>query len=385
MRVSPAVQELIHKIHAAPPLLVLEFAGAGSLALYWLHSVAGSSRTVLEATDRYSPASLSDLLGETPAQFVAEETARMMAARAYRRAMRLAETSAACLGVGCTATIATDRVKRGEHRVWVAVQDRATSFAYGLTLHKGERDRSGEETVVSQLLLHALLRACEIPDAAPLDLLAGEEVIERALPSEDPVARLLDGRVGSVTVLPAGEMTADAPMRGGLLSGAFNPLHAGHERLAQVASVMIGQQVAFELPVVNADKPALGYGELERRLEQFRGRYPVVLSRAPLFVQKAALFPGCTFVVGHDTAARLVEPRYYGGSAERDAALAAIRDHGCRFLVAGREKDDRFLTLSDIVLPHGFADLFAAIPETMFRIDLSSSEIRATRGAAGGG
>lgn len=42
---------LITAIHTAARPCVIEFAGAGSQALWWLHSVAGSSRTVLEATD----------------------------------------------------------------------------------------------------------------------------------------------------------------------------------------------------------------------------------------------------------------------------------------------------------------------------------------------
>jgi hypothetical protein len=38
-------------IHQAARPTVMEYAGAGSQALWWLHSVAGSSRTILEASD----------------------------------------------------------------------------------------------------------------------------------------------------------------------------------------------------------------------------------------------------------------------------------------------------------------------------------------------
>jgi hypothetical protein len=103
----------------------------------------------------------------------------------------------------------------------------------------------------------------------------------------------------------------------------------------------------------------------------------VVLSRAALFVDKAALYPGCVFVLGYDTAARLVDPRYYGGPAARDAALQSIGAHGCRFLVAGRVQDGAFHTLSDIAIPANARDLFIALPEQVFRVDLSSTEIRA--------
>jgi hypothetical protein len=371
------LQQAIEQIHASAHKLVLEFAGAGSLALYQLHRVAGSSRTIIEATDRYASTSLADLLGELPGQFVSRETAAAMAGRAYRRAMRLAEPGTLCLGVACTAAIATDRVRRGEDRCWIAVRDSAGVSSYGLVMLKGARDRLGEEQLVSQLLLRAIAEACGIGAAVPLATRDGEQVETARESAGDPLAQLLDGAARMVLVAPDGTATADQPVQGALLSGSFNPLHAGHERLAEAAAATLGMPATFELPILNADKAALGYAEIERRLAQFRWRYPVVLSRAALFVDKAALFPGCVFVLGYDTAARLVDPRYYGGEAGRDAALASIRAQGCRFLVAGRVQDGVFHTLDEIAIPAGARDLFIGLPERAFRVDLSSSAIRA--------
>jgi hypothetical protein len=377
---DPTLQRAIEQIHASPLKLVLEFAGAGSMALFWLHSVPGSSRTILEATDRYAPQSLADLIGHLPEQFVARETAQAMAERAYRRARRLADSTAPCIGVACTAAIITDRARRGEHRCWVAVRDQDSIASYGLVLTKGLRDRLGEETVVSQVLLRAIAEACGIEAQVQVDTTGGEQVVTMREARADLLAQLLAGALRSVLVAPDGTLLAGQQIVGGLLSGSFNPLHAGHERLAQAAAVVLGMPVLFELPVVNADKPPLSYAEVERRLEQFRGRHPVVLTRAPLFRDKAALFPGCVFVVGYDTAARLVEPRYYGGEARRDAALAEIRAAGCRFLVAGRAVGGVFRTLSDIAIPERFRDLFIELPESVFRLDLSSTEIRRLMG-----
>jgi hypothetical protein len=380
--VDPTLQAAIKQIHDSAHKLVFEFTGAGSLALFQLHSVAGSSRTILEATDRYAATALVDLLGQAPEQFVSRETATAMAAQAYRRAMRLAEPGTACLGVACTAAIATDRVRRGADRCWVAVRDGAGVSSYGLVMTKAARDRLGEERLVSQLVLRAIAIACGIAATVPLGILAGEQVEPARETVDDPIARLLDGTARTVLVAPDGPPLADQPVVGALLSGSFNPLHAGHERLAQAAAAALAMPVTFELPILNADKAPLGYAEIERRLEQFRWRYPVVLSRAALFVEKAALFPGCVFVLGYDTAARLVDPRYYGGAPARDAALSAIRAHGCRFLVAGRAQDGAFYTLDEIAIPADARDLFVGLPEQAFRVDLSSSAIRATMGVA---
>jgi hypothetical protein len=361
---------------------VVEFTGAGSLALFQLHSVAGSSRTILEATDRYAATAMVELLGQVPEQFVSRETAIAMAAQAYRRAMRLAEPGTACLGVACTAAIATDRVRRGADHCWVAVRDSVGVSSYGLVMIKTARDRLGEEQLVSQLLLRAIAAACGIATPVPLDTLAGEQVEMARETVDDPIARLLDGTAHTLLIAPDGTPLADQPVVGALLSGSFNPLHAGHERLAEAASATLGLPVTFELPILNADKAPLGYAEIERRLAQFRWRYPVALSRAALFVEKAALFPGCVFVLGYDTAARLVDPRYYGGEPARDAALSAIRTHGCRFLVAGRVQDGVFHTLDEIAIPEDARDLFIGLPEQAFRVDLSSSAIRAMTGVA---
>lgn len=68
------------------------------------------------------------------------------------------------------------------------------------------------------------------------------------------------------------------------------------------------------------------------------------------------------------------------------AALAAIRGCGCRFLVGGRKGDEGFVTAqyllqrvaaSGLQLPSDIADMFEAISEEDFRVDLSSTEIRA--------
>jgi hypothetical protein len=196
-----------------------------------------------------------------------------------------------------------------------------------------------------------------------------------------PIAVLDDlfaGRIAAVCREPDGAWNAAAARPVGLLAGAFNPLHEGHRRLAEVAAGLLGGPVAFELSVLNVDKPSLTDVELCRRLGQFAGCSPVWVTRAPTFATKARLFPQTTFVVGADTAVRIVTAHYYGESEKAmHAALDAIARQGCRFLVAGRaDNDGCFVELAHLAIPAEFAGLFEGIPRSLYQVDMSSTRIR---------
>jgi hypothetical protein len=372
------IHHIVEQLHAAPHRLVYEFAGAGSLALWWLHHVGGSSRTVLEATDRYAAASLTELLGTQPGQVVSVETALAMARQAYRRALHLAAAHAEAvplLGVACTAAIATDYAKRGQHQCAVAVQAAGAATVHTLRLTKGQRDRATEEALVGRVLINAVAGACGLAPALPLDLRDNERVETRC--SSDALRQLLDGTLQCMTFCADGRWLSDAPFSGALLSGSFNPLHAGHLRLLDVAARVLQRPVAAEISVIHPDKGTLALQEVQRRLAQFQAvEHTVMLSRAAMYGDKAQQFPGSVLIVGYDTAARILQPHYYGGVAGLHASLEQVRRNGCRFLVAGRLQDEHFATLDDLTIPDGFADLFVGLGEEHFRVDISSTALR---------
>ncbi|MBM3941909.1 MAG: hypothetical protein FJ316_03100 [SAR202 cluster bacterium] len=373
--------ELLKRIHDTPHKAVVVVAGAGGQGLAWLLDVPGASRTLLEGLVPYSQRSMVDFLGNEPAQYVSPSTAKAMARAAYQRGTSLRGDGYPVVGLACTATIVTDRPKRGDHRCCIAAWDQKGVSSYSLTLAKGLRDRAGEEEVVSRLLIHALGKACALEPDLDLKLIDSEAVQEEHQAHLHPVHRLVSGDINAISAEADGRYLIDEPLPvPALLPGSFNPLHYGHLQLAQAAQSLLGQPVAFELSVVNVDKPPLELAEVQLRLGQFAGMHRVLLTRAETFRKKAALFPGCAFVIGWDTAVRLVEPRYYGNDQTAMlAALAQMWALGCRFLVAGRRDQDKFCTLDDVPVPEGFQPMFQAIPESLFRADVSSTALRAQR------
>ncbi len=163
-----------------------------------------------------------------------------------------------------------------------------------------------------------------------------------------------------------------------IFPGAFNPLHHGHQQLHRVAMQELQLQVIYELSVTNADKQSLSESDLRSRLRQFDD-FDVAVTQCTLFAEKAKLFPGCWFVVGFDTAARILDPRFYQHDQKQLCdALQSLTDGGNRFLVGGRLSTDvsQFCSVDELTIPPEFHDLFIGVSEDRFREDISSSDLR---------
>ncbi len=172
------VSTVVARIHDTPVRACVVVAGAGARAVAWLLGEPGASRTVLDAQVPYSMAALDEYAGFRTEQHVSADEALALADAAHGRALKLAgEGGGPVAGVSCTATVATDRPKRGEHRAHVAWRRGDLARCCSLTLTKGARDRDREEEVVSRLVLRAMAEACGLETDIDLLLLDGERLV----------------------------------------------------------------------------------------------------------------------------------------------------------------------------------------------------------------
>lgn len=370
-------------LHDAPGKGVLVVTGGGSEAISTLLTVTGASRTILEARVPYSEAALHGFLNGRPDRACAPETARSMAMAAFHHARGL--DAEAVFGVSCTASLATDRPKRGHHRFHIGIQTRGHSDLLSVHLRAGLRDRAAEEALCRDWVLLALASAkgcIDLPDSGWHPGLAPSEeaVVERcAAPPhwQAVVCGQTDVTAADDAVKPA--ELAEPPRL--IFPGAFNPVHAGHLQMAAVAETLTGRPLHYELCVRNIDKPPLDYADIQHRIETLPAGRRTWLTAAATFAEKAEQFRNATFVVGVDTLVRIADSRYYGGSAGRRAAMAEIARAGGRFLVFGRELNGVFRTGADLDLPEELAAMCEHVSAEAFRMDLSSSDIRRNQSA----
>lgn len=186
MRLTRDIRSSITEIHAVPARLVFAFAGAGSLAPAWLHAVPGSSRTVLAGWDAYAPRALALCVEPAltpPYRAVSAPVALELARWAHRQAVLLAESDGAFLGVGVTAALRTDRVRRGCDQAFIAVSDGRTLHVRQLVMGRPGRSRAQQEALIARLVIAEIAAACGC--AVPAVPLAEADLLETVLTDSD--------------------------------------------------------------------------------------------------------------------------------------------------------------------------------------------------------
>jgi len=141
-------------------------------------------------------------------------------------------------------------------------------------------------------------------------------------------------------------------------------------------------KVALEISIQNVDKPPLDYIDLAHRLAQIRRTNPkqaIWWTQTPLFIDKAELFQGTTFVVGADTIKRFADLRFYHENVHNlHDMLRTIAFCNCRFLVFARKSKTGLESLETLEIPDMLRSLCDDVPPSVFTMEISSSDLRRT-------
>lgn len=369
------ILKVIQKIHASPCRIVLAVTGGGSGAISKLLMHGGGSATLLEALVPYDRNALTALIGKEPDIYCSEETARNMAMVSFEHAIRLGDKqqdigARNIIGIGVTCKLVRSKAEREGriHEAYIASQSLLQTTTSHLTLlHK--RTREEEEEIASMLIIRSLAQLCNIdihdtpafesvPEFSDIEHRAakvspdiGELLADTLLHAEKAAKR-------SINISHRKENKSVQPRM--IFAGSFNPCHKNHAKIARTAFEMYGFPVCLEISLANVDKPPIDFISLEYRLgslerymsEEFTGDY--YLTNAPLFADKATLFPDCCFLIGADTLNRIFNEKYYRKDETRNILLNHFKALKVRFLIFQRKNveftvDDDILDICRVV------------------------------------
>ena len=417
------LQKLITEIHATPTKAVVVATGGGSGVFPLLLDQGGGSNTLIAGLLPWNEKETVALLGFTPEKFASEKTARHLAVAAYNRAVGVPLVSDPAhdfIGVACSSSLQRTPDERDgrRHVIYAALHTASKTIAVTVDLFSDPMPtitigtetkplkadaymvRRVEEEVNSRLLFHLIAVGCgcatgpwhpkqeELFPLLPDWLHCRILWTESALLGHDRMSALARNQTGSIAFRCQADArgVAIAPLAGGwsnaplLFPGAFNPLHVGHVEMVDVASAFHKMPCSLELSLANFSKPDLDWIEVERRLQQIatlwldRGHsepIDVYITRAALFTDKVLVFPGATFVMGVDTAQRIVDDK-----ASVESLKARLQGLHNRFFVFGRDCGGKYLGGDDLFLPAWFQNSTTWSEHRLEYAHVSSTELR---------
>ena len=363
-------QDIVEKIHSSPFKLVIVSSGGGTNAISSLLKVPGASNTILESHIPYSKESMNEFLNSKPDHYCSLDTCLSMAANAYKKSTKINKQSKSkhLLGIAITANLATTYKKKGDHKFFIVVQSHDYTKYLECYLEKDVRTREMEEELITGCVINLLSESCGIKCDLPE---ISEQIKIHQIDAEKSWKKLFNSQVGYISNI---KNTPEL-----IFPGSFNPLHEGHIKMKELAEKKTGMHTTFEICAKNADKPPLTFYEIKRTIDQFQNDESWMLTSAGRFSEKAEMFPNSVFIIGADTLLRVFDEKFYKSHKDMMDHIQRFNDHNINFLVFGRKVNQKFISLNKIKVPEIISARCTGFEETIFRDDISSTELRLTK------
>ncbi len=371
--ITETVGYLLKGINDSPYRLCGAITGGGTGVIGTILSYGGASATVEYLFTPYSLQVSYDYLGFKPDKLCDPASARMYAMKAYHDAMKYSDGPV--IGVGATSSLGKIEPERAgrEHKIFIAIQTREYTKTIAVYL-TGPRTREEEERINENLILNAIAEACGVNYRLLDNLNCDEQLDVRQTGPAPEVIQVAHREIPTLSF--SGHTHDDVNL---MLPASFNPLHATHLRMAEIAAEMTGKKCHFEMAVRNADKPPLDYTSITDRLDGLQKKDEcggLWITALPTFAEKASHFAPLTFVVGADTVERICDPRFYGSQQSMLDALTGMSAAGTKFLCFARKIGGEVYEAFFCDPPQAFRQMAMVVDSSVFVSDLSSTEIR---------
>jgi hypothetical protein len=357
-----SINDLVLMIHTncneTDRRFVITTTGGGYSANKDLMTRPGASNTILALNGPYAREATMKHIQEPVDSFASLEAANELSITSLNdcrflrsQAKNISEFDCInqCFGIGVAAALKSATWKKGDHRCHIVITSNIIRLNFSLTLHKGSppseehpdglpfRSREEEDTLCGNIVILLMAHICglikteeELFDQLSKFYINILDKFEMKRDNLDDIpfrfhpiiSNLRSERINNILCIPKEDGTfnfvRNAPLNNKdliILSGSFNPLHAGHISCLNQACLIKGEGCygIFELCIKNIDKPSISDDEIIRRLDMFRfpNTTPIVLTEAPLFVDKARIFSNASYAIGVDLVIRLVDPKYF--------------------------------------------------------------------------
>lgn len=338
--------------------------GAGLQNELW--EIPGCSAYLSGASFPYAQEEQRDLLGFMPEHFCSEEAAVDLASAAYMKAYRFGGKKP--VGLGIAASVASEKVHRGEHRIFTCVMtdDKVMTLCHVLEKGAGAFQRGLDGKLCDDTGFWTLMDTLSIAED-------GQSRLEYKDATDLAKARFF-GR--PYFTADGNRYTKFDNINHALMPGAYNPPHDGHLGMADAFESVYGSKVVFNITTNPPHKEELSVQDCLKRARLLHGRDRLFTRNDPLYLDKARNNPNTAMLIGADALIRMLDPKW---GVEIKPLLQEFKDLGTKFYVSGRTIDGKFINGWDAVctmpddLYVGYSSLFV---EMDGRWDISSTALR---------